>query len=485
VSVRAVVSCAKGAPPAAQNGTVLPWPGPVVLPRLSAPGLATPTSPFHRGHDERPLRLIIDTEAMRRSSEFDALLNICRREELEAATTTEVGLRTVRVPPVEPEGHLIAEIEAPDGSVARPIVRDASVWATLARQLHAEVGGDLVEIERRALLVATGRYKHDLLVADEPRTYRSGGPVVVDPTTGIALVGLFLRSRGIGTYLYDTFAQHQMSPESQRLVARKGLLDASPERWWYGCIASDRQLTGVAQSLVIRFQRAMRARDEVLIACLSPKEQAPWDTICYHLDALLVWLACAFDVAAHVADSVYDMRSTVTIVGWRSRQWRKELRKAAPGLYELTEKGSPVRAVVDLIAELRNTVHGQVISEFTYVEPGTQETTLLQLPTRAFDEVSKATEALFGRTAWGFKGKLIPEAELGGMWDPYVLVQMLMPFAAEALKAIMAATEVKRLPGVTEAALDAGPRPEIYDEPILGRIMRLHGYRWADRALSA
>jgi hypothetical protein len=160
---------------------------------------------------------------MRRSSELDALLNICRREELEAATTTEVGLRTVRVPPVEPEGHLIAEIEAPDGSVARPIVRDAFVWATLARQLHAEVGGDLVEIERRALLVATGRYKHDLLVADEPRTYRSGGPVVVDPTTGIALVGLFLRSRGIGTYLYDTFAQHQMSPESQRLVARKGL----------------------------------------------------------------------------------------------------------------------------------------------------------------------------------------------------------------------------------------------------------------------
>jgi hypothetical protein len=179
------------------------------------------------------------------------------------------------------------------------------------------------------------------------------------------------------------------------------------------------------------------------------------------------------------------MHSKVTIVGWRSAQWRKELRKAAPGLFELTEKGSPSRAVVDLIAELRNTVHGQVISEFTFVEDGTDETTLLQLPTRAFDEVSKASEALFGRTAWGFKGMPIPKADLGGRWDPYVLVQMLMPFAAEALKAIMASTEVKRLPGVTEAALESGPRPEVYDEPNLGRIMRLHGYRWADGALLA
>lgn len=61
------------APPATQNGTVLPWLGPVVLPRLLAPGLATPASPFHRGRDERPLRLIIDTEAMQRGPELDAL----------------------------------------------------------------------------------------------------------------------------------------------------------------------------------------------------------------------------------------------------------------------------------------------------------------------------------------------------------------------------------------------------------------------------
>jgi hypothetical protein len=38
---------------------------------------------------------------------------------------------------------------------------------------------------------------------------------------------------------------------------------------------------------------------------------------------------------------------------------------------------------------------------------------------------------------------------------------------------------------VTEAALDAGPRPELYDEPNLGRLMRLHGYRWVDGALAA
>jgi hypothetical protein len=467
----------------AQNGSVLPWLGPVVVPRLRAPLLATPANPFHRGRDERPLRLIVDTAAMQRSPELDALLNVCRRPDVKAATTTsEAGLWTVQPPVVRPDGHLIGEIDHHDGAIDGPIVRDATTWTTLARNLHGEIGGDLTELERRALIVAIGRDKHDLLVADDPRTYLPGGPTVVDASTGIALVGLFLRSRGIGTFSYDNTGQHLKSPGEQRVIARKGLLDAAHERWWLGCIAGDRDLPLIGQALVIRFQRAMRARDEVMVACLAPKEQAPWDAICYHLDALLVWLTGAFDVAAHIARSVFDM-SKVTTVGWRSRQWRKKLHRAAPSLWELTEKGSPVRAVVDLIAELRNTIHGQAISEFTFVERGS-ETTLLELPTRAYEEVVKASDVVFGRTAWGCKGPPMAEAEFGGMWDPYVLVQMLMPFAAEALKVIMSSTEVERLPGVTEAALDPGPRHEVYDEPILGRIMRLNGYRWSDGALS-
>jgi hypothetical protein len=96
-----------------------------------------------------------------------------------------------------------------------------------------------------------------------------------------------------------------------------------------------------------------------------------------------------------------------------------------------------------------------------------------------------ASEAVFGEAAWGFRRMPPPTAGLGGMCDPFVLVQMLIPFAAEALNAIMAFTEVERLPGVGSAALDPGPRPEQYDEPILGRIMRLHGFRWTDGALSA
>jgi hypothetical protein len=454
------------------------------VPRLRAPLLATPANPFHRGRDERPLRLIVDTAAMQRSPELDALLNICRRPDVKAATTTsEARLWTVRPPVVRADGHLIAEIDRHDGTVGGPIVRDATTWTTLARNLQGDIGGDLTEFERRALIVAIGRDKHDLLVADDPRTYLPGGPTVVDASTGIALVGLFLRSRGIGTYSYDSTGQHLKSPDEQRVIARKGLLDAAHERWWLGCIAGNGDLPLIAQGLVIRFQRAMRARDEVMVACLAPRERAPWDAICYHLDALLVWLHGALDVAARVAESVYELNSRPGRIGWRLDDWRSKLQQAAPRLGELTEKGSPVRAVVDLIAELRNTIHGQVISEITFVEAGS-ETTLLQLPTRAYEEVVKASDVVFGRTAWGRKGLPMAVAELGGMWDPYVLVQMLVPFAAEALKAIMSSTKVERLPGVTDAALDPGPRPDVYDEPILGRIMRLNGYRWSDGALS-
>jgi hypothetical protein len=463
--------------------SVLPWLGPVVLPRLRAPRLATPANPFHRGRDERPLRLIVDTAGMQRSPELDALLNICRHADLEAATTTrEAGLWTVRPPTVQPDGHLIGEIDHHDRAIARPIVRNATTWTTLARNLQDNVGGNLAELERRALLVAIARDQHDLLVADDPRTYLAGGPVVVNASTGIALVGLFLRSGGIGTYSYD-YAEHCMPPESQRLVARKGLLDDSHERWWLACITSGRHLDRLAEGLAVRFQRAMRARDEVMVACLAPRKQAPWDAISYHLDALLVWLNGALDVAAHVADSVYEMNSRRPArIGWRLSDWRSKLQQVAPSLYQLTDDGLPVWAVVELIDELRNTIHGEAIREISHRDAGGEETQLLELPTQAFERAVKATDVLFGRTTWGVRSMPLRQVDLGGMWDPYVLVQVLVPFAAAALKAIMANTEVERLPGVTLAGLHL-ERHELYDEPILGRIMRLSGYRWSDGAV--
>lgn len=118
-----------------------------------------------------------------------------------------------------------------------------------------------------------------------------------------------------------------------------------------------------------------------------------------------------------------------------------------------------------LIADLRNTAHGQVISEIKLREAGTEETTLLQLPARAFGEVARFSDTPLGRKAKGLAGMPIPKARLGGMWDPYVLVQMLVPFAAEALKAIMASTEVEKLPGVTAPRWtpDPGPRSTTID----------------------
>jgi hypothetical protein len=114
---------------------------------------------------------------------------------------------------------------------------------------------------------------------DEPRTYLPGGPVVVDASAEIAVVGLFLRSRGIGTYIYD-FAEHVLSLPPQRVVARMGLLDAAHQRWWLGCYTAGSPLTKIDEGLVIRFQRAMRARDELMVRCLGPEDEAPWDSIC-------------------------------------------------------------------------------------------------------------------------------------------------------------------------------------------------------------
>ncbi len=65
---------------------------------------------------------------------------------------------------------------------------------------------------------------------------------------------------------------------------------------------------------------------------------------------------------------------------------------------------------------------------------------------------------------------------IGGLWDPYMFVQALLPQAAAALNALMAATRVELLPGVDGATLMTERPTGGYFEPDrVRRLMYLHG----------
>jgi hypothetical protein len=79
----------------------------------------------------------------------------------------------------------------------------------------------------------------------------------------------------------------------------------------------------------------------------------------------------------------------------------------------------------------------------------------------------------------GLEQAPLAQEGMGALWDPYLLVQVLIPFAAAALRAIMDATAVERLPGVTPGSLIMPPAQgdDPYGEPKLGRVMQLNSYR--------
>ena len=98
-------------------------------------------------------------------------------------------------------------------------------------------------------------------------------------------------------------------------------------------------------------------------------------------------LGGCFDAAAAVADAAHQLDSRPANIGFRQPEWRKSLRARAPELHQLTEAGTPVRAVIDLVAQLRNTIHGDP-PQNVESRSGTEEPRhLIDVPARAAREL--------------------------------------------------------------------------------------------------
>jgi hypothetical protein len=231
---------------------------------------------------------------------------------------------------------------------------------------------------------------------------------------------------------------------------------------------------GVGGGVQIRFERALRARDEVMMECLRDTRGRSIDReILYHFDAMLLWLGGALDTTALIANRAYGLSVPDHLVGWRRNGWRSALQRVAPALHDLTERSTPLRAVIDLVAIFRNTIHGEPTSGVTFSRSG-DELGLLQLPRQAERDAVAACEVLGGKEFWGF---VQPGAgAIGALWDPYVLAQVVVPFAATALNALMDGTEVEKLPKSRTVASSGMPSDGFFEPGNVRRVMELHGF---------
>lgn len=90
------------------------------------------------------------------------------------------------------------------------------------------------------------------------------------------------------------------------------------------------------------------------------------DEVLFDLDILLLMLGGAFDALGRIAHLVYGLKGIERNASWRYPNWLTELDRADPTLAGLMRHGTENRDALELVARLRNYVHGEIMRSISY-----------------------------------------------------------------------------------------------------------------------
>jgi hypothetical protein len=448
----------------------------VVLPRIHplrgdrlGAGLA---GAMRAGRTSRPLRVALDRSSVVAGPALDLVLELGREGLAEIWST-------------EPEGvDATISIEtrsASDDSI--PVFIDhrngrrtwARVWPMhqWERDIEAHAtttGQTRAVVEARFLVAAALMDRVDALIVGDldfgraSRLAAQANPM--SPETACALLGLVAR-------LNEDFTIAPVSRTFFYLLLARGLLPAG-WRWFSACVNSSHEtgddfLLNVGQSGHERVGRAIMSRDRCLGNALD-LTSADAEETAYYFDAELLMLSSALDSVAQVAHVAHAVHEDARNVGWRRARWRKALRRSANALWLMTEPATPERDAIDLVALLRNTIHGEGMRVVTV---GGREPARSQLTISS--EVASALASILdrhgGASAWGLVPGVYP------LLDPSPFAQRIVPLVAQSMNALMAGTEVERLTGAARQRLLHGPPDtnEIFRPDLTHRLLLLAG----------
>ncbi len=453
-----------------------------MMPRLKPlyPPHSGDESAFARGAKERPLRLVLDRESIGDSEAANVLAGFGRRQLLEVVSTRDEGLSKLTIDDVR-DDIMTTDVHHPDGSWSRSGVPFANQYEEIARRHSAKGMGDEQALLQQLLLVeACGANRVDALVTNsayllaEREDGHLGRRNLFTPEEAASVVGLWLRSRNDFTVDADERFVARVAPSSFYLIVARELL---PEwwRWFSACArAHDDTLTRLGGSAITRLANALRARDRLLTNSQLQQEPTSGDEILFYLDVVLLMAVGAFDVVARVADHIYGIAKPRS-AGWSREGWRVRLSNHDPGLAGLVEPGQPHRNLVDLIALLRNSIHGEALRVGLY-RHGRDAESRIMVPEADHQDLLDLVSRCGGADAWGVRPK--DGAAGDATIDARVLVETLLVSAALTLNALMEATAVEKIAGVKPGTLPEGPPvgDEVFWSPEKrGRISLLAG----------
>jgi hypothetical protein len=349
-----------------------------------------------------------------------------------------------------------------------PVYQDVEAGAAAERRTRDALAAQVAESVRA-----------DVFLTDRPYLYAvewqlSRGVTFLDREQALPFVSLYLRAQGefLVFRTVDGTGTHKMNRGLFFWVATRELLNAA-WRWFNACVQystskGDDMVLLLGQSVLMRFTRALQARDQLHIALNRPQNNDIADDALSALDVVTLLLMGCFDATARVAHQALNIPGSAHDAGWlRDQSWLPKVTKAVPAFASLVGAGTDGHHALTILRTLRNSIHGEALQALAVRNEHDPLRTMVGVSARDSQGLMDAVAALGGNVAWGIE-EIIPGRFYA---DPGVLIERLLPLVVELLNAIMATTPVETLPGVklvpshqippTEAPFDERTRSSV------------------------
>lgn len=423
-----------------------------MVPRIQLPERVVgegPRSAFALGRDARSLRIVVDLDSLDEGIEAKLLLGFGAHPDVKMTP-----LRLAQVTPDEQGGATVEETD--DDRQSWTFVRAVSNHVAVAQQTLAMPAEPENWARRMALVCFAELRGVDAFVTQSPellelaRRWGATRSNTMTPSDALALLGLFLRHRSDFTYARgDKWEKHLTRASYYDLHAT--LLVPHISRWLTRCpltIEGERRRPrALAEAIITRLSRALRARDGLLAHVLMDTGYEPPDDALLHLDTLLVALRGAFDAAAGITHTAHQPGANVRHPGWSNDGWCRALKDSAPKLKPLLEAGGLVREVFNIVNFLRDFVHAEPFEPVFEVDGREVRNGALLVPSHQDQNKFLASaDAEGGRDAWGIG----PLGETTYLLRLHTFAERVLPSTAAAIDALCESVDVEHFGVGTE-----------------------------------
>lgn len=451
--------------------------------------LDKPAIPFDNGQMERPIRITFHSSTLNElpdveKSALDVLFEFAAVESphLLALVTEPGDLQLLEIGGQSTGDHIPVTIRYSEEHHLQSGIMFPNQLPDLAALMVSQLGGDPSQHEQalQDLIVARAHHSvhYDILVTHSKWLLDNKEMGFIDdtnpflPSDTLKVVGLLLRTRG--DFRYAGRAAFDRGLFYWALVRYR-----LPAMWRYfsACVYSEKprgdDILVLGQSILVRCERAIQARDEIGRLFYVRQDNNIRDEAMYHFDYLTLLLSGALDAQARVAHRAYQITTPPNErnVSFRDGGFVNELTKVDPNLGGFLNTDC-FKDISTIISRMRNTIHGAGLITTAYHDGVAPEKSFVQIPHSDAQIIRDICEKYGSATYWGL-------LQLPHMiaFEPYAFSQRLLDHSLEIVNTIASLTQVEKLfpAGVQIPELKNGPPADdhIFDAGIGERLALL------------